>query len=209
VRTRSIPVIMVTALNSDAQVSACLDDGAVDHICRPFSSVVVRARVRAALRSRALAGEDNLPGAKQGKVFGLGSGRRIGWNCAGATHFRRLNDGGRRRTERLALSAGCHDSPRARFARASPAIGFPAGALPSRFHQCGRADGVGRSSRCGTRIVLDVLMPSGKSWPWVSCLRIDFVSPLPGLFEVHTPIRNTPHQRVIKNNLTIHNHKTT
>ena len=41
-KTRSIPVIMVTALNSDTQISVCLDNGAVDHICKPFSSMVVR-----------------------------------------------------------------------------------------------------------------------------------------------------------------------
>ncbi len=70
-KTRSIPVIMVTALNLDTQVSVCLDDGAVDHICKPFSSMVVRSRVRAALRSRALAAGDKPPAAKQGKVLGF------------------------------------------------------------------------------------------------------------------------------------------
>jgi DNA-binding response OmpR family regulator len=59
-RTRAIPVIMVTALNSDTQVSRCLDDGAVDYICKPFSSVVVRARVRAALRARSRAEAANI-----------------------------------------------------------------------------------------------------------------------------------------------------
>ena len=47
-QTRAIPVIMITALSLDSQVSACLDDGAVDHICKPFSSMVVRSRVCAA-----------------------------------------------------------------------------------------------------------------------------------------------------------------
>ena len=51
-RTRDIAVIMITAFSLDSQVSACLDDGAADHICKPFSSVVVRSRVRAALRAR-------------------------------------------------------------------------------------------------------------------------------------------------------------
>ena len=51
-RTRHIPVIMVTALNLDTQVSMCLDGGAIDHIAKPFSSLVVRARVRAALQNR-------------------------------------------------------------------------------------------------------------------------------------------------------------
>ena len=70
-KTRSIAVIMVTALNLDTQISACLDDGAVDHICKPFSSMVVRSRVRAALRSRALAAGDKPPAAKKGKVLGF------------------------------------------------------------------------------------------------------------------------------------------
>ena len=49
-RTRHIPVIMVTALNFDTQVSMCVDQGAIDHIAKPFSNLVVRARVRAVLR---------------------------------------------------------------------------------------------------------------------------------------------------------------
>ena len=51
-RTRHIPVIMVTVLNLDTQVSMCLDEGAIDYIAKPFSNLVVRARVRAALRNR-------------------------------------------------------------------------------------------------------------------------------------------------------------
>jgi len=73
-KTRSIPVIMVTALNLDTQISTCLDDGAVDHIGKPFSGMVVRSRVRAALRSRGshiLAAEETPPPAKEGKVLGF------------------------------------------------------------------------------------------------------------------------------------------
>jgi CheY-like chemotaxis protein len=51
-RTRHIPVIMVTVLNLDTQVSMCLDEGAIDYIAKPFSNLVVRSRVRAALRNR-------------------------------------------------------------------------------------------------------------------------------------------------------------
>jgi DNA-binding response OmpR family regulator len=51
-RTRHIPVIMVTALNRDTQVSMCLESGAIDHIVKPFSNLVVRARVRAVLQNR-------------------------------------------------------------------------------------------------------------------------------------------------------------
>ena len=51
-RTRHISVIMLTALNQEAQVSEWLDAGAIDHIGKPFSALVLLARVRAALRDR-------------------------------------------------------------------------------------------------------------------------------------------------------------
>ena len=70
-KTRDIMVMMVTALNLDTQISACLDDGAIDHICKPFSSMVVRSRVRAALRSRTTTPADKTTFGKQGKVFGF------------------------------------------------------------------------------------------------------------------------------------------
>ena len=50
--TCNIPVIMVTALDLDMQVAMFLEDGAMDHIAKPFSTMVVRARVKAALRNR-------------------------------------------------------------------------------------------------------------------------------------------------------------
>ncbi|MGD0897410.1 MAG: response regulator, partial [Thermoguttaceae bacterium] len=67
--TRHIPVIMVTALNMDSQISLCLDGGAIDHIVKPFSWLVVRARVRAALRNRVAAAEKQA--ANRGKVIGF------------------------------------------------------------------------------------------------------------------------------------------
>ena len=68
-KTRHIPVIMVTALNMDSQISLCLDGGAIDHIAKPFSGLVVRARVRAALRNRvAAAGKQ---AAHRGKLLGF------------------------------------------------------------------------------------------------------------------------------------------
>jgi DNA-binding response OmpR family regulator len=51
-RTRHISVIMFTALSQESQVSEWLDAGAIDHIGKPFSALVLRARVRAALRDR-------------------------------------------------------------------------------------------------------------------------------------------------------------
>jgi len=68
-KTRHIPVIMVTILNMESQISVCLDGGAIDHIVKPFSGLVVRARVRAALRNRAPAAEKQA--ANRGKVIGF------------------------------------------------------------------------------------------------------------------------------------------
>jgi CheY-like chemotaxis protein/MinD-like ATPase involved in chromosome partitioning or flagellar assembly len=68
-KTRHIPVIMVTALNMDSQISLCLDGGAIDHIVKPFSGLVVRARVRAALRNRVAAAKQQA--ANRGKVLGF------------------------------------------------------------------------------------------------------------------------------------------
>jgi pilus assembly protein CpaE len=69
-KTRHIPVIMVTALNMDSQISQCLDGGAIDHIVKPFSGLVVRARVRAALRNHPSSAAEN-QAAKRGKVIGF------------------------------------------------------------------------------------------------------------------------------------------
>jgi CheY-like chemotaxis protein len=68
-RTRHIPVIMVTALNMDSQISLSLDGGAIDHIVKPFSGLVVRARVRAALRNRVADAEKQ--DASRAKVIGF------------------------------------------------------------------------------------------------------------------------------------------
>jgi CheY-like chemotaxis protein/MinD-like ATPase involved in chromosome partitioning or flagellar assembly len=68
--TRKIPVIMVTALDQDSQVCECLEAGATDHIIKPFSPTVVRARVKAALRSRATLAS-NAPVNSRGKVIGF------------------------------------------------------------------------------------------------------------------------------------------
>lgn len=47
--TRGIPVIMVTSLGSEDQVAACLEEGACDHVTKPFSHRLLCARVAAAL----------------------------------------------------------------------------------------------------------------------------------------------------------------
>ena len=51
-RTRSLPVIMVTARGEDADVVAGLEVGADDYITKPFTPRVLLARVRAVLRRR-------------------------------------------------------------------------------------------------------------------------------------------------------------
>jgi two-component system phosphate regulon response regulator PhoB len=57
-RTRSLPVIMVTARDEDADVVAGLEVGADDYVTKPFSPRVLLARVRAVLRRRAVEPED-------------------------------------------------------------------------------------------------------------------------------------------------------
>ena len=47
---KHIPVIMLTARRTDADISAGLDQGAADYIVKPFSPVELLARVKKALR---------------------------------------------------------------------------------------------------------------------------------------------------------------
>lgn len=53
-RTAKVPVIMVTARDEDADVVAGLEVGADDYVIKPFSSRILSARVRAALRRAAV-----------------------------------------------------------------------------------------------------------------------------------------------------------
>ena len=69
-RTRNIPVIMVTVLNMETQVSACLDEGAIDHIPKPFSNLVVRSRIRAVLRHNTPASPE-VASHKRGRIIGF------------------------------------------------------------------------------------------------------------------------------------------
>ena len=50
--TRHIPIVMVTALGDEQDMLRGLKVGATDYLGKPFSGTVVRARVRAALRSK-------------------------------------------------------------------------------------------------------------------------------------------------------------
>ena len=49
--TANIPVVMLTALGMDSQVALSLNEGAVDHITKPFSAMVLRARLKAFFRA--------------------------------------------------------------------------------------------------------------------------------------------------------------
>jgi CheY-like chemotaxis protein/MinD-like ATPase involved in chromosome partitioning or flagellar assembly len=50
-RTVNIPVVMVSASNAETHMAKCFDAGVRDYIVPPFSEIVFRARVKAALRS--------------------------------------------------------------------------------------------------------------------------------------------------------------
>jgi diguanylate cyclase (GGDEF)-like protein len=52
--TRDIPVLFLTVERQENQVAKALDSGGTDYVTKPFSVVVLRARVRAALRTKRL-----------------------------------------------------------------------------------------------------------------------------------------------------------
>ncbi|MDB5350024.1 MAG: diguanylate cyclase protein [Planctomycetota bacterium] len=73
-RTRAIPVIFLSAESASAAKAKGLDLGAVDFISRPFDPVELKARVRAALRTKSL--QDALE--EQAHLDGLtGLGNRL------------------------------------------------------------------------------------------------------------------------------------
>ena len=59
VRTRHIPVVMVTAKGEEADVVSGLELGADDYICKPFRPRELVARVKAVLRRGTRTGADN------------------------------------------------------------------------------------------------------------------------------------------------------
>jgi CheY-like chemotaxis protein len=70
-RTSHIPVIIITALTSEADVATSLDEGAIDHISKPFSELIVKTRVRAALRNRTGPAAAESPAPKRGRCIGF------------------------------------------------------------------------------------------------------------------------------------------
>jgi two-component system phosphate regulon response regulator PhoB len=58
-RTKSVPIVMLTAKGEDADVVSGLEIGADDYITKPFSPRVLTARVKAVLRRRSKAIPDD------------------------------------------------------------------------------------------------------------------------------------------------------
>jgi two-component system, OmpR family, alkaline phosphatase synthesis response regulator PhoP len=58
-RTKSVPIVMLTAKGEDADVVSGLEIGADDYITKPFSPRVLTARVKAVLRRRSKAAPDD------------------------------------------------------------------------------------------------------------------------------------------------------
>jgi two-component system phosphate regulon response regulator PhoB len=58
-KTQHIPIVMLTAKSSEADVVAGLELGADDYITKPFSPRVLLARIRAALRRRTQSSPDD------------------------------------------------------------------------------------------------------------------------------------------------------
>jgi two-component system alkaline phosphatase synthesis response regulator PhoP len=56
--TRGIPIVMLTAKGTEADVVAGLELGASDYVTKPFSPRVLTARIRAVLRRGAETGDD-------------------------------------------------------------------------------------------------------------------------------------------------------
>ncbi|HSC28894.1 MAG TPA: response regulator [Vicinamibacterales bacterium] len=50
--TRDIPVIMISALDDLASVVRCIEEGAEDHLTKPFEPVLLRARINASLEKK-------------------------------------------------------------------------------------------------------------------------------------------------------------
>ena len=88
--TRGIPIVMLTAKGTEADVVAGLELGASDYVTKPFSPRVLTARIRAVLRRGADAGrrrgDDPHPGPDHPARPAPGPGRRD----AGRAHRHRV-----------------------------------------------------------------------------------------------------------------------
>ncbi len=125
-RTKSIPVIFVTALNDSSDETRGFDVGAVDYITKPISAPVVRARVKTHL---SLVRVDELVESRLQIVQRLGRAaeykdNETGMHVVRMSHYSRL----------LALAAGCDAQWAEDLLHAAPMhdigkIGIPDGIL--------------------------------------------------------------------------------
>jgi two-component system phosphate regulon response regulator PhoB len=92
-RTRSIPIVMLTARGDESDKVSGLDAGADDYVTKPFSTQELLARIRAVLRRRAPEkGEETVT---LGGLTLDGAAHRVSWNGRplkiGPTEFKLLH----------------------------------------------------------------------------------------------------------------------
>jgi two-component system phosphate regulon response regulator PhoB len=92
-RTKSIPILMLTARGDEPDKVAGLDAGADDYITKPFSTQELLARIRAVLRRRAP--EQDQEAVTIGELALDASTHRVSWRGqpvkVGPTEFKLLN----------------------------------------------------------------------------------------------------------------------
>jgi two-component system phosphate regulon response regulator PhoB len=92
-RTKSIPILMLTARGDEPDKVAGLDAGADDYITKPFSTQELLARIRAVLRRRAP--EQDTEAVSIGELVLDAGTHRVSWRAqplkVGPTEFKLLN----------------------------------------------------------------------------------------------------------------------
>jgi two-component system phosphate regulon response regulator PhoB len=93
IRTKAIPILMLTARGDEPDKVAGLDAGADDYITKPFSTQELLARIRAVLRRRAP--EQDAETVTIGELTLDGATHRVSWQGrplkVGPTEFKLLN----------------------------------------------------------------------------------------------------------------------
>lgn len=67
-RTKTLPILMLTAKSEEVDVVTGLEVGADDYITKPFSPRVLLARIRAVLRRKTTAGPDDQTVIRRGEI---------------------------------------------------------------------------------------------------------------------------------------------